>query len=314
LSSAVRQPDANGFARPPKPPNQRRARIAGVVIGLGVLLAVGGVGYLISAEIARSQLGALVYDVPQSERAAWLTAPAPSSIDPDIAVPGSSVSGISDPEPGSDGIPGDSASAGPFDPTQLYPARWTNPRYWSEPEWAGSLPYGGADLPEGFAYANPADIISSPGTFSEATTLEIPAIGLSTSVYRLSVYDEGGRQLWESPVDIVGHIPGSARPGEPGAGWYFGHLESPVRGEGNVFHDLPDVVDLIQHDPVDIIIGSDDGEFLYRVTGTGFIHRDDLVLEESSASTVTLVSSYPRLVYDHRLLVTGELLAYRAPG
>ena len=63
-----------------------------------------------------------------------------------------------------------------------------------------------------------------------------------------------------------------------------------------------------------MIIGSADGEFLYRVTETGFIHRNDLTLDQTSASTVTLVASYPKLVYDHRLLVTAELLAYRAPG
>ena len=74
------------------------------------------------------------------------------------------------------------------------------------------------------------------------------------------------------------------------------------------------MVDLIKHDPVDIIIGNSEGEYLYRVTGTGFIHRDELVLDQSSASTVTLVSSYPKLVYDHRLLVMADLLAFRSPG
>ena len=29
---------------------------------------------------------------------------------------------------------------------------------------------------------------------------------------------------------------------------------------------------------------------------------------------ITLVASYPKLVYDHRILVTGELLAFRPPG
>jgi sortase (surface protein transpeptidase) len=176
------------------------------------------------------------------------------------------------------------------------------------------LPYGRADLPDGFVYLHSAEIIRDSVASPAADTLEIPAINLRTSVYALAVYDEGGKQLWESPVDIVGHIPGTSHPGEIGAGWYFGHLESPVRGEGNVFQNLPDIVELIKHDPVDIIIGSTNGEFLYRVTETGFIHRDDLVLDQTSASTVTLVASYPKLVYDHRILVTGELLAFRPPS
>jgi len=279
------------------------------VIGLGSLFVLAGIGYLVYAEIARSRLGDLVYEVSPAERAGYKAAPLPST--------GSSDSpAFSDPsqDPAPDGATSGSVVSEPIEAAQLFPARWTNPRYWSEPEWAGALPYGSADLPDGFVYLNSAEIIRGPDVFPAADTLEIPAIRLSTTVYGLSIYDEGGNEFWESPVDIVGHIPGTAHPGETGAGWYFGHLQSPVRGEGNVFHDLPDVVELIKHDPVDIIIGSAQGEFLYRVTETGFIHRDDLVLDETSASTVTLVASYPKLVYDHRLLVTGELLAFRPPG
>ena len=310
LSSISAPSDATELAHPSRPPGKKRVRLGFVVIVLGLLLATVGFGYLIYAEIARSRLGELVYEVPPIERAGWLPAPLPDAGTPGAGVSDPSVAGDS----GSGGGPGDPVTAEPINAAQLFPGRWINPRYWSEPEWAGSLPYGGADLPEGFEYVNPAEIVSRSDALSVAETIKIPAIGLSTTVYGLAVYDEGGRQLWESPVDIVGHIPYTARPGEVGTGWYFGHLESPVRGEGNVFHDLPDVVDLIKHDPVDIIIGSADGEFLYRVTGTGFIHRDDLELDQSSASTVTLVSSYPKLVYDHRLLVTGELLAFRPPG
>jgi sortase (surface protein transpeptidase) len=276
---------------------------------LGSLFVLAGIGYLIYAEIARSRLGYLVYEVSPVEREGWVTAPLPATGSLDSLMPGD---GLQDPTV--DGVTSGSVISEPIEAAQLFPARWTNPRYWSAPEWAGSLPYGSADLPDGFVYLNSAEIIRDPDDFPTAETLEIPAIKLSTSVYGLAVNDEGGKQLWESPVDIVGHIPETAHPGEVGAGWYFGHLESPVRGEGNVFHDLPDVVELIKHDPVDIIIGSSEGEFLYRVTKTGFIHRDDLVLDQTSDSTVTLVSSYPKLVYDHRLLVTGELLAFRPPG
>ena len=249
----------------------------------------------------------LVYEVGPDERAGYLTAPLPGTGSADSTTP-------DDPPSSSAPTTGDSLVADPSNAAQLFPARWTNPRYWSEPEWAGSLPYGNADLPTDFEYVNSAEIISNPQASSAASTLEIPAIGLSTTVYGLTVFDEGVKQLWESPVDIVGHIPYTPDPGELGTGWYFGHLQSPVRGEGNIFHNLPDIVDLIKHDPVDVIIGNDDGEFLYRVTETGFIHRDDLVLNQSTDSTVTLVASYPKLVYDHRLLVTAELLAFRAPG
>jgi len=309
LSSAVACPNDREFARPPRPPSNKRAQIAIAMIGLGSLFTLAGVGYLIYAEIARSRLGDLVYEVSPVEREGWVTAPLPA-----VGPADSAASNDSSQDPESDGPRSGSLISEPLEAAQLFPARWINPRYWSEPEWAGSLPYGRADLPDGFVYLNSAEIIKDPVVSPEADTLEIPAISLRTSVYGLAVYDEDGKELWESPVDIVGHIPGTSHPGETGAGWYFGHLESPVRGEGNVFHNLPDIVDLIKHDPVDIIIGSSEGEFLYRVTETGFIHRDDLVLEQTTASTVTLVASYPKLVYDHRILVTGELLAFRPPG
>ena len=309
MSSAVACPNHSEFARPPRPPSNKRGRIAIAMIGLGSLLTLAGIGYLIYAEIARSRLGDLVYEVSPVEREGWVTAPLPA-----VGLSDFSTSSDSSQDTGSDGSKSGPVISEPFEAAQLFPARWTNPRYWSEPEWAGSLPYGRADLPDGFMYLNSTEIIRDSVAFPAADTLDIPAINLRTSVYALAVYDEGGKQLWESPVDIVGHIPGTSHPGEIGAGWYFGHLESPVRGEGNVFQNLPDVVELIKHDPVDIIIGSTNGEFLYRVTETGFIHRDDLVLDQTSASTVTLVASYPKLVYDHRILVTGELLALRPPN
>lgn len=281
-----------------------RVRLATLIVGLGLLLAAAGIGYLVYAELARSRLDDLVYRVTPIERAAYLSAPAPEAAAAESASSGTS--GVSA-EPAGPALAGEAL---------LFPARWTNPSYWAEPEWAGSAPYGAAGLPDGFVYVNPADINSDsgdPGPGAAAETLEIPAIGLTTTIYGLTVRNDGGQLLWDSPVNIVGHIPGTARPGEIGTGWYFGHLQSPVSGEGNVFHDLPDIVDLLRQDPVDIIIGSADGEFLYRVTRTDFIHRDDLVLTETSEATVTLVSSYPKFVYDHRLLVTGELLAFRPP-
>lgn len=303
MNSEFPQPESNLISQPPGKTSRKGVRLAIGLMALGVVLALVGVGYLLYAEIARSRLDNLVYEVSQDDQTAWLTAHVPDNNSVDIS-PKEQTSNDDD-------LP---AVTGLIGPAQLFPARWTNPRYWAEPEWAGALPYGGAHLPENFVYVNPAEVVSAPEDLSPADTLEIAAIGLSTRVYTLELFDDVDQAFWESPVDIVGHIPGTALPGETGAGWYFGHLESPVRGEGNVFHALPEVVELLKHDPVDVIIGSENGEFLYRVTETGFIHRDELRLEETSGSTVTLVASYPKLVYDHRLLVTAELLAFRAPG
>jgi sortase (surface protein transpeptidase) len=94
-------------------------------------------------------------------------------------------------------------------------------------------------------------------------------------------------------------------------GWYFGHLESFGTGEGSVFNNLPDVVELIRHDPVDIFIETDDAEYMYRVTATSQLHEDDLALTASSYSQVTLCTCWPPKVYDRRVLVTAELVAVK---
>ena len=127
----------------------------------------------------------------------------------------------------------------------------------------------------------------------------------------LEIIDLGNSRSYETPDNAVGHIPGTPNPGEGGNGWFFGHLESPLRGEGNVFRRLPEIEELLRQDPVDIIIENDDGGFLYRVVATTVVHQDDLALYGSDGVGVTLVACVPSRVYDHRLLVTAELIAQR---
>ena len=82
-----------------------------------------------------------------------------------------------------------------------------------------------------------------------------------------------------------------------------------MRGEGNVFRRLPEIEELLRQDPVDIIIENEDGGFLYRVVRTTIVHQDDLALYGSDGTGITLVACVPTRVYDHRLLVTAELIA-----
>ena len=53
-------------------------------MALGVVLALVGVGYLLYAEIARSRLDNLVYEVSQDDQTAWLTAHVPDHNSVDI--------------------------------------------------------------------------------------------------------------------------------------------------------------------------------------------------------------------------------------
>ena len=114
---------------------------------------------------------------------------------------------------------------------------------------------------------------------------------------------------WETPKGVVGHIPTTAMPGEMGQGWYFGHLESPIRGEGNVFKDLPKIPGLLRKgDTVDIFLAVADRVFKYQVYKTDWLNEEDLSITNSGQHDITLVTCFPRFHYDKRLLVTAALI------
>ena len=62
---------------------------------------------------------------------------------------------------------------------------------------------------------------------------------------------------------------------------------------------------------VNVITANGARQYLYRVTATEVVHQDDMQLWESGVATIHLVSCVPSLVYDHRLIVTGELIGVK---
>jgi len=153
---------------------------------------------------------------------------------------------------------------------------------------------------------------SISGAIGRAERLAIPALDLEASVDELQIVDLGDASSYQTPRFTVGHIPDSPNPGSHGNGWYFGHLESPIAGEGNVFSRLPRVPELLrQGDDVHVIIESNGREYLYLVSQTDLIHEDDIELYQASDARVTLVTCFPRLRYDQRLLVTALLIGFR---
>ena len=249
-----------------------------IIVGLGILLVGFASAYLGLAQLARSSLEGLVYPV---NRPIW------------------GESALDDPK----SIPNDLS-------VQIYPAAWIHPMYWDEPQWAGTESIPITDIPSGFLPVL-RDQVSAIGGNSAARRIEIPAIGLEAAVIELGILDLGDSKAYETPDNVVGHIPETANPGENARGWYFGHLWSLVQGGGSVFRDLPKIPELLKHKPVDVIIKNDEGEFLYRVTHTSVVHQDDLKLDNSDLASITLVTCVPILVYDHRVLVHAELLAIR---
>ncbi len=169
--------------------------------------------------------------------------------------------------------------------------------------------YSKIDLPDGFTLIDPSAedplLLVAP-----VTRMSISSLDIDSRVVELSISDLGEIRAYETPNNTIGHIPETADAGEQGSGWYFGHTESPILDEGNVFFNLQLVANELRiGNDVDIITDNGTEQFLYRVTGTRVVHEDDLVLENNRHPTIHLVSCVPRLVYDHRLIVDAELIA-----
>ena len=200
----------------------------------------------------------------------------------------------------------------------IYPALSLHPKYWRSPATAGSDPYtfGAAMRPDGFISLS-AERGEPPGTAPDAAHVVIPSIGVDSEVANLAILDLGDRREYETPDKVVGRIPEKANPGEIGGTWLFGHLESPIMGEGDVFRRLPEIPDLLRMgDPVYVNVRNEAGdEFLYQITETKVVHQDELAPyvygEQPKKAEITLVACVPRLVYDHRILVIGELVGVK---
>jgi len=195
----------------------------------------------------------------------------------------------------------------------IYPGYQIHPKNWADPLWASSDDYAFGEVlrPDGYTALSPDDGLAR-GQGSVASRITIPAIAVDSPVKDLAIINLGDSSAYETPKNVVGRIPETSNPGEQGNGWFFGHLESPIRGEGNVFTRLPEIPGLLKNgDPVYVSIMSNDAEYLYQVTATEVVHQDDLRLYETDSATITLVACVPRLKYDHRILVTGKLVGVK---
>ena len=121
---------------------------------------------------------------------------------------------------------------------------------------------------------------ASPGKSPPAVTrgligrIEIPSLGLSVMV----VEGIGSRVLRHA----VGHIPGTALPGQPGNVGISGHRDTFFRPLRNIRkNDIITLTTLL-------------GEFRYRVVSTRVVDPQDVaVLNPSGKEMLTLVTCYP---------------------
>ena len=127
----------------------------------------------------------------------------------------------------------------------------------------------------------------------------------------MQILDLGDSLEYETPKNVVGHIPETANAGEDGTAWFFGHLESPIQGEGNVFARLPELPDLLRRGKVYATVENEEATYLYELTASRVMHEDELVVFDAGEAGISLVTCVPRFLYDHRLVVTGELVGLK---
>ncbi len=157
---------------------------------------------------------------------------------------------------------------------------------------AGARP-NDAEIPENLrpiVQALPAVIIPTPGP-RQATRIVIPAINIDAPV----VQGDG----WEQLRRGVGQHVGTARPGQNGNLVVSAHND--IFGE--IFRHLDKLV------PGDIITIHTMGEqFNYVITGSDVVEPTQVdVMNPTSRPTATLISCYPYLVDNKRIVVFAEL-------
>lgn len=285
------------------------AKYTGIcLIVVGALLLASGGAYYGYAEVARADLGDLNASAQE---------PATVGVHP-VSEPGSPAlrqpvveTVVETPETSVQASVAPITAPAAIDSEQQDPGDDVARRYWNDPEPSEPMSYFEQALLKGFTPVE-LDGLAYDGIYPAATRLIVPSIGIDSSVEELEIFELGGSRAYETPSNTVGHIPETANAGEQGSSWFFGHTESPIGGEGSVFFNLGDIAEKL-HNGEEVFIVADNGgqQFLYRVTSSEVVHQADLSLYDTGEATIHLVSCVPRWVYDHRLVITGELVAQK---
>ncbi len=150
------------------------------------------------------------------------------------------------------------------------------------------------------------------GSQSPAKRMLVPNLGIDSTVAPIFLSNTAINLEYKVPDKSIGHLPTTAKAGEHGSAWYFGHLESPILNKGSVFSNLPKIADMIRNgEDVFVIADNEKAEFLYKITSTKVVKADELTIHDSGIASIHLVTCIPRLVYDHRLIASGELIGYK---
>jgi LPXTG-site transpeptidase (sortase) family protein len=59
-------------------------------------------------------------------------------------------------------------------------------------------------------------------------------------------------------------------------------------------------------------IENEDSVFLYKIDNSRIIHQSELAIEDSGETSISLVTCYPPIYYDERVIVSGPLVGVKA--
>lgn len=269
-----------------------------LLVSLGVLLLAGGGAYYGFVAKARADLADLNASLPSAAS----TSLSGSSIDQD----GQGVSGGGGKFP-----PPSSISAQDIARQELLVGDDIDASAWDDPLGYEPLDYREEVLLQGFTPMSMSQALPL-GSQPQATRVMLPELGIDSRVSELSILNLEDSRAYQTPDNAVGHIPESANSGEAGSSWFFGHLESPIVGEGSVFFQLPKIADQLRNGK-EVFVITDNGtrQYLYQITSTEVVHQDQMRLYDTGQANIHLVTCVPRLDYSHRLIANGKLVGVK---
>jgi len=142
--------------------------------------------------------------------------------------------------------------------------------------------------------------VPRPEAALQPVQLVARSIDLDAPVVPLGFHEEDGEFVWDTADHAVGYHLGTAKPGEPGNCVLSGHLSSPRRGQGNIFHNLPYVLP-----GQDVVVATPgNGRWAYNVAQTNVVDPEDIwAIGQTNEPTLTLVTCVPEGRWTHRLVV-----------
>ncbi|MQF69364.1 sortase [SAR202 cluster bacterium AD-804-J14_MRT_500m] len=276
-------------------------RLGVFILCVGVVLVIGGSSYF-------------AYSLREHSRLDELNAEAPIVIDRVVLSMSNGQSSVgmhvdSEFPKSVDGQEG--SSSHPATRYVLYPGEWIPPAFWDNPLGAEDVASTVDALLSQFEIVESIDQLDFVQS-APPVRITIPAIQVDSPVAELAILDLSDSRSYETPKNVVGYISKTGDLGRTGNAWFFGHLESPIRGEGSVFSKLPEIP-LLWKRGIDVyaVVESEKASYLYRLTTSIQVHEDDLSIYQGEGSSINLVTCVPRFSYDHRQIITGTLVGIK---